>query len=70
MPGIFVCGDGAGICDVPTALAEGTLAGLAVAASLGLALATEVAPTRGALERLAPDRLTAAAGLTPTYAQV
>ena len=70
VPGIFVCGDGAGICDVPTALAEGRLAGLAAAASLGLAPATEVAPARDALGRLAPDRLTAAARLTPTYAQV
>lgn len=41
-PGLFVAGDGAGICTVAKALAEGRFAGVGAAASLGLVSADDL----------------------------
>ena len=68
-PGILVAGDAAGLCDVPTALAEGTLAGVSAAAGLGLTRAEAAAAAGRELERVAPGRLAAARAVRPTYRQ-
>jgi thioredoxin reductase len=46
--GLFVAGDAAGVGSVAAAIAEGRLAGIAAAASLGLASAEDVAAVRAA----------------------
>jgi thioredoxin reductase len=56
IPGIFVAGDGAGICDVATAIAEGRLAGLSAAATLGLLSAETLSAARSAYSNAVRDR--------------
>ena len=68
-PGILAAGDAAGLCDIPTALAEGTLAGVSAASGLGHSADRAVAGARTALERAAPERLAAARAVPPTHVQ-
>jgi sarcosine oxidase subunit alpha len=68
-PGILVAGDAAGLCDVPAALAEGTLAGVSAAAGLGLIKDAAVAAAGRELERVATGRLVAARAVQPAYRQ-
>jgi sarcosine oxidase subunit alpha len=67
--GILVAGDAAGVGDVPTALAEGTLAGVSAALGLGLAKEEAVVAAGRALERVAPGRLAAVRAVRPRYLQ-
>jgi sarcosine oxidase subunit alpha len=67
---IWVAGDVAGICDVETALVEGTYAGVAAAASLGFENDDALEQARAVYESLATDRIRQAASMGPTYAQV
>jgi sarcosine oxidase subunit alpha len=69
-PGILVAGDAAGLCDILTALAEGTLAGVSAAAGLGLTSEQAIAGARTMLDRTAPGRLDAARAVERTYVQV
>lgn len=54
--GIFVAGDAAGPCGAEVAIAEGRLAGIAAAASLGVASESDADSARDVLDSLAPDR--------------
>lgn len=69
-PGIFVCGDVAGICDVRVALAEGAFAGLSAAASLDLVDRATLHRARTAYEAAATRRIRLAESMTPAYVQV
>jgi sarcosine oxidase subunit alpha len=69
-PGIFVCGDAAGTCDVRVALAEGALAGLAAAATLDLVDPGSVHLARSAYEAVAVSRIHVAESLTSNHVQV
>jgi thioredoxin reductase len=69
-PAIWVAGDVAGICDVETALAEGTYAGVAAASSLGFGDDEALEQARAAYESVAADRIQQAANLGPAYAQI
>lgn len=66
---ILVAGDCAGLCSVPVATAEGRVAGLSAAASLGFGDESTLVAAHGDLERLAPDRLVEVAGLHAWYTQ-
>lgn len=68
-PEILIAGDVGGVCDVPTALAEGTLAGVSAAADLGLTTDWAVAGAQATLARAAPDRLVAVHDIQPSYVQ-
>lgn len=68
-PRILVAGDAAGICDVPTALVEGRLAGLSAAVALGHGDETLLAGARQALDAAAPGRLAVARDLAATFVQ-
>lgn len=65
----FVCGDGAGTGSVAAVLAEGKLAGLAAAASLGLCSDGDVAEARSAGSELLNWRIVAREAVTPTHLQ-
>ena len=67
--GIFVAGDAAGIGSVTASLAEGRLAGVAAAASLGFAGADAVAAAHAAGGPELARRMAERAGLKPIHAQ-
>lgn len=70
VPGILVAGDAAGVCDVPTALAEGRLAGLSAAAAVTTTVDDRLLDdARAAYEAIAPERVAVARGLSATYGQ-
>ncbi|MGH2558067.1 MAG: FAD-dependent oxidoreductase, partial [Thermomicrobiales bacterium] len=69
-PGLFVCGDAAGICDARVALAEGAHAGVSAAASLDLVDAGSLHRTRTAYEAAATSRIRIAESLPPDYVPV
>ena len=68
-PGLYVAGDAAGVTDSTTAIAEGTVVGLAAAMSLGAASALQVAEAVDRLRSLAPARLEAQAAVAPAWVQ-
>ncbi|MGH2532000.1 MAG: NAD(P)/FAD-dependent oxidoreductase [Thermomicrobiales bacterium] len=69
-PGVLVCGDVAGICDVRIALAEGSYAGCSAAASLGLVDAGTLHRARTAYEAAATLRIRIAESMTLAHVQV
>jgi len=70
VPGIFAAGDCIGICDVSTALAEGTFAGICVAASLGLTSIDEVGAARERYVIATVNRAERLARVTGSFVQV
>jgi bacterioferritin-associated ferredoxin len=70
VPGVYVAGDCAGLCHGPdVAEAEGRLAGLSAALGLGFGGASTRDDAVGALERIAPERVSLVAGLDAWYVQ-
>ena len=68
-PGVFVAGDGGGLCPGPeVAMAEGRLAGTSAAASLGYGGDSREAAV-AELERIAPGRLAEIAAIDAWYVQ-
>lgn len=69
IPGILVAGDAAGVCNVATALAEGTFAGLSAAAALGLISEADLDAARRVYHEAAAHRAADAASLraVPTH---
>jgi thioredoxin reductase len=70
VPGILVAGDGAGICDVATATAEGRLAGLSAAAALGLIAEDKLDSAAAVYAATSRDRAARVASLRPVPAHV
>jgi sarcosine oxidase subunit alpha len=68
-PGLFVCGNAAGVTDPATAIAEGTVAGLAAAMSLGAATGVQVAEAVARVRALAPGRIEAQTAVQPAWVQ-
>jgi bacterioferritin-associated ferredoxin len=69
-PGLFVAGDGGGICPTPdVAAAEGRLAGTSAAALLGFGTAAAREDAAQDLERVAPGRLAEIAAIDAWYVQ-
>lgn len=68
-PRVFVCGDAAGICSPEAAVIEGRLAGIAAAASCGLAGSDALDAARAAAHRALAGRVQARRGLAPSYVQ-
>jgi sarcosine oxidase subunit alpha len=68
-PRILVAGDAAGLCDVPTALAEGRLTGLSAALALAHGDEAVLDAARQALDLATLDRLNIGRGMAATYVQ-
>jgi pyruvate/2-oxoglutarate dehydrogenase complex dihydrolipoamide dehydrogenase (E3) component len=69
VPGLYVCGDAAGIGAADALAAEGRLAGLAAAASLGAIAEAELLAAVEAFARQYPERVAAAASIASTWQQ-
>jgi thioredoxin reductase len=68
-PGLYVCGDAAGVTDPATAIADGAATGLAVVAALGGAPALQVAEAVDRVRRLDEARFAAIADVKPAWVQ-